>query len=98
MTDARVPMNANTMRTIGFRSNILFAIAAAIGLIAALGQPWYGPSPAARKNQAVGELPTQMEDFLNGIGRAFTEHGGTTCWGALKSADKAVPGPSIPAG
>ena len=32
------------MRTIGFRSNILFAIAAACGVIAALGRPWYGPS------------------------------------------------------
>ena len=88
-------MNADTMRTIGFRSNILFAIAAAIGLIAALGQPWYGPSPAARKDQAVGELPTQMEDFLNGIGRAFTAHGGTTGWEALKTADTLLAGLAI---
>ena len=88
-------MNAYTMRTIGFRSNILFAIAAAIGLVAALGQPWYGPSPAARKDQAVGELPTQMEDFLNGIGRAFTAHGGTTGWEAFKTADTLIAGLAV---
>jgi hypothetical protein len=83
------------MRTIGFRSNILFAIAAAIGLVAALGQPWYGPSPAAKKTQAVGELPTQMEDFLNGIGRAFTAHGGTTGWDALDRADMLIAGLAV---
>jgi len=88
-------MKPYTMRTIGFRSNILFAIAAAIGLVAALGQPWYGPSPAAKKAQAVGELPTQMEDFLNGIGRAFTAHGGTTGWEALDRADSLIAGLAV---
>jgi hypothetical protein len=67
------------MRTIGFRSNVLFAIAAAFGVIAALGQPWYGPSPAPT------EAP--MEDLFGGIGRAFTESHGTTGWEALQTAD-----------
>jgi hypothetical protein len=67
------------MRTIGFRSNVLFAIAAAFGVIAALGQPWYGPSPAP--------TDARMEDLFNGIGRAFTEPGGTTGWAALQTAD-----------
>ena len=70
MSDARVPI-VQHMRTIGFRSNILFAIAAAFGVIASLGRPWYAPSAIA-KQQAVGELPSQMEDFFNGIGRAFS--------------------------
>ena len=42
------------MRTIGFRSNILFAIAAAFGVVAALGRPWYGASPAATEKGRVG--------------------------------------------
>jgi len=73
-----------TMRTIGFRSNILFAIAAAAGVVAALGRPWYGPS----------ESPTdaRMEDLFRGIGRAFTESDGTTGWAALTTADSVIAG------
>jgi hypothetical protein len=83
------------MRTIGFRSNILFAIAAAVGVIASLGRPWYGPSPAAAKDQAVGELPNQMEDFFSGIGRAFSNSDGTTGWAALASADSLIVGLAV---
>jgi uncharacterized membrane protein (UPF0136 family) len=72
------------MRTIGFRSNILFAIAAAFGVIAALGQPWYGPSAAP--------TDARMEDLFKGVGRAFTEPGGTTGWAALQTADSLIAG------
>jgi hypothetical protein len=72
------------MRTIGFRSNILFAIAAAIGVVAALGQPWYGPSATP--------TDARMEDLFEGIGRAFTESGGTTGWDALQTADSLIAG------
>lgn len=80
------------MRTIGFRSNILFAIAAAFGVVASLGRPWYGPSPAAAKEQSVGEMPSQMEDFFTGIGRAFSASDGTTGWAALHTADALIAG------
>lgn len=72
------------MRTIGFRSNILFAVAAACGVVAALGRPWYGPSTS----------PTgaRMEDLFKGIGRAFTESDGTTGWTALTTADSVIAG------
>jgi hypothetical protein len=83
------------MRTIGFRTNILFAIAAAIGVVASLGRPWYGPSPIAAKDQAVGELPNQMEDFFSGIGRAFSATEGTTGWAALSTADSLIAGLAI---
>jgi hypothetical protein len=79
-----VPILTNTMRTIGFRSNILFAIAAACGVIAALGRPWYGPSAAPTN--------ARMEDLFAGIGRAFTESGGTTGWAALETADSLIAG------
>ena len=72
------------MRTIGFRSNILFAIAAAVGVIAALGRPWYGQSTAP--------TDARMEDLFAGIGRAFTATGGTSGWDALESADTLIAG------
>ena len=40
------------MRTIGFRSNVLFIIAAAAGLLAALGRPWYARSPVQTAEEA----------------------------------------------
>src|SRR5215211_1332508 len=67
-----------TMRTIGFRSNILFAIAAAFG------RPWYGPSASP--------TDAQMEDLFKGVGRAFTESDGTTGWAALTTADSLIAG------
>jgi hypothetical protein len=75
------------MRTIGFRSNILFAIAAACGVVAALGQPWYGPSATP--------TDARMEDLFRGIGRAFTESGGTTGWAALETADSLIAGLAV---
>ena len=81
------------MRTIGFRSNILFAIAAAFGIIAALDRPWYGTSPAA--DRAVGEIPTTMEDFFSGIGRAFSNTDGMTGWAALGTADSLIAGLAV---
>jgi hypothetical protein len=75
------------MRSIGFRSNLVFAIVAAIGVVASLGQPWYGPAHA--------HTDAQMEDLFNGIGRAFSGSGGTTGWVALQSADQLVAGLAV---
>lgn len=82
------------MRTIGFRSNVLFAIAAAFGIIAALDRPWYGVSPAAAQDRA-GETPAHMEDFFSGIGRAFSNSEGVTGWVALESADRLIAGLAV---
>jgi len=76
------------MRTIGFRSNILFAIAAAVGVLAALGRPWYAPA-------VEGDKSAQMESLLSGIGRAFTEPGGRTGWESFTQADKMIAGLAI---
>jgi hypothetical protein len=75
------------MRTIGFRSNVLFAIAAAFAVVAALGRPWYGPPAAATDKR--------MEDLLGGIGRAFTKADGTTGWAALDTADQVIAGLAV---
>ena len=76
------------MRTIGFRSNILFAIAAAIGIVAALGRPWYG-------TPVKGDEDAQMENLLTGIGRAFIEPQGRTGWETLEQADQIIVGLSL---
>jgi hypothetical protein len=81
------------MRTIGFRSNILFAIAAAFGVIAALDRSWYGPVPASRR--AASDMPLTMEDFFSGIGRAFSSADGISGWQALESADKLIAGLAV---
>jgi len=75
------------MRTIGFRSNILFAIAAAFGVIASLGRPWYGPS--------LPSTDAQMEDLFGGIGRSLTEPHGTDGWTALHTADQLLAGLAV---
>jgi hypothetical protein len=75
------------MRTIGFRSNILFAIAAACGVIAALSRPWYGP--------AVPGGDGRMENLGSAIGRALTDPEGTDGWAALQTADKLLAGLAV---
>jgi hypothetical protein len=72
------------MRTIGFRSNVLLAIAAAFGVIAALGRPWYGPPAEA--------TDARMEDLFGSLARAFSASGGTTGWQALETADGLLAG------
>jgi hypothetical protein len=75
------------MRTIGFRTNILFAVAAAIGIIAALGKPWYGPSNPASD--------AQMEDLFTDIARIVGESGGTPGWEALQTTDRLIAGLAV---
>jgi hypothetical protein len=75
------------MRTIGFRSNALFAIAAAFGVIAALGKPWYGPK--------VTGSDQPVEDLFGGIGRAVTEPDGTAGWTALQTTDQVIAGLAV---
>ena len=73
------------MRTLGFRSNALVALAAAVGVIAALGQPWYAaaPRPPAADVTAVGSFDGSVDGLASGISRWITEASGTTGWDAL---------------
>jgi hypothetical protein len=75
------------MRTIGFRSNVLFAIAAAFGVIAALGKPWYGPQVTASD--------AAMDDLFGGIARAVGEPDGVAGWTALQTADQLIAGLAV---
>ena len=73
------------MRTLGFRSHVLLAVAAAVGVIAALGRPWYGPPPevAEETERRIGELHGPVEDLTGAIARWAGEATGTSGWDAL---------------
>ena len=76
------------MRTIGFRSNVLFIIAAAAGLLAALGRPWYAKAPVQTPEEArIGDVQGPVEQFFSRLAREFTSEDGTTGWAAFHSTD-----------
>ena len=76
------------MRTIGYRSNVLFILAACVGLLAALGRPWYsGAPPGAADDAAVGEMHSSVEAFFSRLVREFTTSSGTRGWDAFTSTD-----------
>ena len=76
------------MRTIGFRSNVLFILAAAFGLLAALARPWYAPAaPALIGDSGIGSAPSPVEGFVVRITREVSATGGTKGWDAFSSTD-----------
>ena len=76
------------MRTIGSRSNVLFILAAAFGLIAALGRPWYARGPAASIDEsAFGSVPSPVEGAFTRLSREIATTGGTTGWAAFSTTD-----------
>jgi hypothetical protein len=71
------------MRTLGFRTHALVALAAAVGVIAALGEPWYAQAPqAAPQDGSIGSLNGPVEGLSAGIARWIETHG-THGWDAL---------------
>jgi hypothetical protein len=76
------------MRTIGYRSNVLFIVAAAFGLLASLGRPWYAPAPAALAEEAnIGDVQGPVEGFFNRLIREVSTSGGTRGWDAFTTTD-----------
>ena len=54
------------MRTIGFRSNVLFIIAASVGLLASLGRPWYAKAPVLTPEEVrIGDVQGPVEQFFS---------------------------------
>jgi hypothetical protein len=81
-------MEPPVMRTIGFRSNVLFILASAFGLLAALGRPWYAPAPVALAEEAnIGDVNGPVEGFFLRITREVSTAGGTKGWDAFTSTD-----------
>jgi hypothetical protein len=84
-----VPIWSHRMRTIGSRSNVLFILAAAFGLIAALGRPWYarGPGALVEETNNVGAIPSPVEGAFSRLSREVSTTGGTTGWVAFSTTD-----------
>jgi hypothetical protein len=76
------------MRTIGSRSNVLFILAAAFGLVAALGRPWYARGPSALLEETnIGSVPGPVEAAAMRLTREVSTTGGTTGWAAFSTTD-----------
>ena len=63
-------------------------LAAAFGLIAALGRPWYAAAPVVTPEEAqIGQVQGPVEQFFSRLAREFTTAHGTTGWDAFTSTD-----------
>jgi hypothetical protein len=72
------------MRTLGFRTHILLAIAGAIGVLYSLARPWYGASPPVSDETAdIGDINGPLNAFFDGVKRWATAADGVTGWQAL---------------
>jgi hypothetical protein len=73
------------MRTLGFRTHVLLAFAAAGGLIATLARPWYGVAPpvVVEDSKQIGDLHGPVEGMAAAVGRWVGGSAGTTGWDAL---------------
>jgi hypothetical protein len=73
------------MRTLGFRTHALLAVAAAVAVIAALAEPWYGAAPqaVAANGTAVGSIKGPVDGLAAGMQRWISESAGTNGWDAL---------------
>jgi hypothetical protein len=72
------------MRTLGLRTHALLAVAAAVGVIAALARPWYAAAPPA-ETAATGvvAMPGPVDSLAAGMERWISQSAGTTGWDAL---------------
>ena len=80
------------MRTHGFLTHALLAFAAAVGVIAALGRPWYAtaPQPVVDDLNTIGKLHGPVDGLTNGIARWFSETVGATGWDSLGVVGTAI--------
>jgi hypothetical protein len=65
------------MRTLGFRTHVLIAVAAAAGLIASLGRPWYAAAPEPVPSTYPGS------GVVDSLERLVSDPTGTSGWDAL---------------
>jgi hypothetical protein len=74
------------MHTLSFRTHVLLAMAAAVGVVAALGRPWYAMAPPVSNEPAsIGDLSGPIHGLTEAVGRWIGESTGTTGWDALGS-------------
>ena len=81
------------MRTLGFRTHVLLAVAGVIGVVAALGRPWYAPAPRpAAESPETFDVHGPLYDLLHGAQRWVTSADGTTGWDVLGPSGSLIAG------
>jgi hypothetical protein len=72
------------MRTLGFRTHLLLAVAAAAGVIASLSRPWYAAAPpTVELEKAIGSLRGPANGFMASLERSVSQTEGISGWDAL---------------
>jgi len=72
------------MRTLGFRTHVLLAVAAAAGIVFTLTRPWYALAPEARPdNPRIGDIHGPLSKLGGAIERWVTSADGTSGWDSL---------------
>jgi hypothetical protein len=72
------------MRTLGFRTHVLLVLAGAVGVLASLGRPWYGPAPKPLPdNSEIFDLHGPLYGLSDAMQRWVSDPTGTTGWDAL---------------
>ncbi len=72
------------MRTLGFRTHVLLAIAGAIGVLYSLSRPWYGGAlPGKTEDEmGIGDIHGPLNSFSDGL-RRWVGTDGVSGWQAL---------------
>jgi hypothetical protein len=72
------------MRTLGFRTHVLLALAGAVALVFSLQRPWYAAAPApAESAPGIEDLNGPLTRLYEGLQRWVGEPTGTSGWEAL---------------
>jgi hypothetical protein len=80
-----MPKNGHRMRTQGFRTHVLLALAGAVLVLVSLGRPWYAraPLPVSAHDVAIGDVNGPLNGLLQGAQRWVGDPYGVTGWHAL---------------
>ena len=79
------------MRTLGFRTHVLLAIAGAIGVLYSLTRPWYAAAPPPKEDDAgIGDIHGPLNAFMDGARRWVSGADGTTGIDALDHWAQAI--------
>jgi hypothetical protein len=73
------------MRTLGFRTHVLLAVAGAVGVIYSLARPWYAaqPPPPKEDTAGIGDIHGPLNQFFDGAKRWASGTDGLSGWQAL---------------
>jgi hypothetical protein len=77
------------MRTYTLGTKVVVALASALGLLAVMQRPWYGPRPEVAPGTKVA-LASPIESFAESLARWFGDPAGASAWQSFARADVAL--------